>query len=49
MAIDEGLAGVQGIVLSHLDTKTLISALNPGSLPVGEPYIPQHLTHSLGC
>lgn len=48
-AIDEGLAGVQGIVVSHLETKTQISALNLGSLPVGEPYIPQHLSHSLGC
>lgn len=32
MAIDEGQAGVQGTVLSHLETKTQISAPNPGSL-----------------
>lgn len=49
MATDEGRAGVQGTVLSHLETKTQISAPNPGSLPVGEPYIPQNLTSSLGC
>lgn len=49
MAIDEGQAGVQGTVLFHLETKTRISAPNPGSLPVGEPYIPQNLTRSLGC
>lgn len=49
MAIDEGRAGVQGTVLSHLETKTQTSAPNPGSFPVGEPYIPQHLTRSLGC
>lgn len=41
MATDEGRAGVQGTVLSHLETKTQISAPNPGSLPVGEPYIPK--------
>lgn len=49
MAIDKGRTGVQRTVLSHRETKTWISAPNSGSLPVGEPYIPRHLIHSLGC